>query len=358
MATPDPSEFKVEFSGEECFGKYVDMHNLFSHYMELPFNYDASATQGKSGVEALVSLKVNALEYVQWVEHCTKFHRLPRKDKNLPYKAYLENMLAYLKAFYTRTHPLSLSADAIVDEGKQNFEERWAAGGVLGWEDVEQVVVPTDRKLTKKERKFVLQRSVALLEELVQRFYDMLKEVVDATLAMLDRKETKSKEELDAEVEREEQEAQAIYSQNYGDTKRVEDDEDEDAIKIDSNPKNLPTGFDGQHIPVWLYKLHGLNMKFTCEICRGYTYVGPLPFDKHFQEARHAHGMKCLGIPNTRHFHHVTGVQEALSLWAKLKQTASTKDWNKDSEWECEDSEGRVMSKKTHDDMRRHGMLS
>lgn len=32
-------------------------------------------------------------------------------------------------------------------------------------------------------------------------------------------------------------------------------------------------------------------------------------FDRHFQEWRHAHGMRCLGIPNTKHFHDITLIQ-------------------------------------------------
>lgn len=32
-------------------------------------------------------------------------------------------------------------------------------------------------------------------------------------------------------------------------------------------------------------------------------------FDRHFQEWRHAHGMRCLGIPNTKHFHDIILIQ-------------------------------------------------
>lgn len=31
------------------------------------------------------------------------------------------------------------------------------------------------------------------------------------------------------------------------------------------------------------------------------------------QESRHAHGMRCLGIPNTAHFANVTSIEDALS---------------------------------------------
>ena len=29
------------------------------------------------------------------------------------------------------------------------------------------------------------------------------------------------------------------------------------------------------------------------------------------QESRHAYGMRCLGIPNTKHFHDITGIADA-----------------------------------------------
>ena len=65
------------------------------------------------------------------------------------------------------------------------------------------------------------------------------------------------------------------------------DDDDDD---IPYNPKNLPLGWDGKPIPYWLYKLHGLNISYNCEICGNYTYKGPKAFQRHFAEWRHAHG--------------------------------------------------------------------
>lgn len=85
------------------------------------------------------------------------------------------------------------------------------------------------------------------------------------------------------------------------------DDEDKKA-----NPKNLPIGWDGKPIPFWLYKLYGLGQEFKCEICGGASYWGRKAYDKHFQEWRHAYGMKCLRIPNSVHFRDVTEIEKAL----------------------------------------------
>ena len=73
-------------------------------------------------------------------------------------------------------------------------------------------------------------------------------------------------------------------------------------------------GWDGKPIPYWLYKLHGLNISYNCEICGNFTYKGPKAFQRHFAEWRHAHGMRCLGIPNTAHFANVTQVTRVLGV--------------------------------------------
>ena len=62
-----------------------------------------------------------------------------------------------------------------------------------------------------------------------------------------------------------------------------------------------------------------MNISYTCEICGNAIYKGPKAFQKHFAEWRHAHGMRCLGIPNTAHFANVTKIEDALALWEKLK---------------------------------------
>ena len=38
----------------------------------------------------------------------------------------------------------------------------------------------------------------------------------------------------------------------------------------------------GKPIPYWLYKLHGLNISYNCEICGNFTYKGPKAFQRHF----------------------------------------------------------------------------
>lgn len=52
----------------------------------------------------------------------------------------------------------------------------------------------------------------------------------------------------------------------------MEDSDEEDEFIY--NPLKLPLGWDGKPIPYWLYKLHGLNLEFKCEICGEWGGVG------------------------------------------------------------------------------------
>ena len=66
----------------------------------------------------------------------------------------------------------------------------------------------------------------------------------------------------------------------------------------------------------------------------------------HTTEWRHAHGMRCLGIPNTAHFANVTNIEDAMALWEKIKVQKFEDAWKPDHEEEYEDSKGNVVNKK------------
>jgi hypothetical protein len=53
--------------------------------------------------------------------------------------------------------------------------------------------------------------------------------------------------------------------------------------------------------------------------------------------------MRCLKIPNTRHFHEITLIEDALSLWEKIKSTAGDHQWRPEVEEEYEDSQVKSM---------------
>ena len=123
------------------------------------------------------------------------------------------------------------------------------------------------------------------------------------------------------------------------------------------NPLKLPLGWDGKPMAYWLWKLQGLNIAHACEVCGGATYHGRRNFDRHFQEWRHAQGMRALGIPNTKHFHDVTSIADALALHAKLREGREREAWRADADEEFEDTHGNVLNRRTYEDLARAHLL-
>lgn len=58
--------------------------------------------------------------------------------------------------------------------------------------------------------------------------------------------------------------------------------------------------------------------EFKCEICGNYSYWGRRAFERHFKEWRHQHGMRCLGIPNTKNFNEITSIEVGLCCYFDL----------------------------------------
>ena len=84
---------------------------------------------------------------------------------------------------------------------------------------------------------------------------------------------------------------------------------------------------------------------------------GRRAFDRHFQEWRHAHGMRCLKIPNTKHFHDITLIEDAINLYAKIKDSLGSEAWQPETGEEMEDSLGNVLDRKTYEDLLRQDLL-
>lgn len=185
-------------------------------------------------------------------------------------------------------------------------------------------------------------REIGLIEARLYRLSEILSENRRDTIENVQRKQARTGDE------REEDEDETINED-------VESDHEDDGVIY--NPKNLPLGWDGKPIPYWLYKLHGLNLYYNCEICGNQKYRGPKAFQRHFTEWRHAHGMRCLGIPNTPHFHNITNIEDAIMLWEKIKVTREQERWKPENEEEYEDANGNVFNKKTHEDLKRQGLL-
>jgi len=380
----------VDFSEEESFGRFLDLHTCHQRYINI------------KGVE-----RVDYLTYLQIFDRL--FEAVPKARKSsADYRNYVGDLLHYLYDFTQRIRPL-MDISEELEKVKTEFEQKFDAGEFPGWpketggalahtgahldlsafsspeelaslgldrlksalmalglkcggtlEDrANRLFLTKGKKLseidpsmfakskgksgpTLNEKEAAKQREVAMLEAQIYKFSELLSEVRTATRENVERKQARTefeRDDSDNELSEEEQEAG--------------DDEDD----IPYNPKNLPLGWDGKPIPYWLYKLHGLNISYKCEICGNFTYKGPKAFQRHFAEWRHAHGMRCLGIPNTAHFANVTAIEDAMALWEKLKQQKHDQAWKPEQEEEFEDSQGNVVNKKIFEDLKRQGLL-
>ncbi|XP_034710280.1 splicing factor SF3a60 homolog [Vitis riparia] len=387
-------ELRIEFRGEEAFGRYLDLHELYNEYINSKFG--------------------EHIEYSAYVEVFSEPQKIPRKLKlTRQYREYLENLLEYLIYFFERTEPLQ-DLDRIFTKLATDFEEQWANGMVEGWENESQENgnVPTQHAAIdldyystveelmevgpemlkealaalglktggtvqqRAERLFLTKhtplerldqkhfakgsrrseqngtpaapkeadnsKEIALLEAKLRKICELLYETIVRTKENIEKKQALTYEEMEAE--REEEEVQAD----------TESDDEEQQIY---NPLKLPMGWDGKPIPYWLYKLHGLGQEFKCEICGNHSYWGRRAFERHFKEWRHQHGMRCLGIPNTKNFNEITSIKEAKVLWERIQERQGLNKWRPDLEEEYEDKEGNIYNKKTYTDLQRQGLI-
>lgn len=393
------------FSGEEDYGKRVDMHELFVTYLNLKkistlrrsnFRQATFARLKKKTVDLepddpevdkTVEKEFHELDYIEWLKTFDQFHEINRyckyREKN--YTEYLEGLISYLRGFLLRTQPL-IDATKLEQQFEKEFEERWNDKSIPGWQEPthkdKMFCLPSNKlfnngsskkshesgKLYKKKLEEVQKlgleeqkkltemvededRRIACLESRAAKWHDLLSDAINETIQHLQKKQSQTVEEMEAEKEDSEDEEMEDDGADVGSN---DGDDEERPIY---NPLNLPLGWDGKPIPFWLYKLHGMGIEYKCEICGNYSYWGRRAFERHFQEWRHAFGMRCLKIPNTAHFKEITKIEEAITLYEKLKRDAEEQTFRPDQDVECEDIQGNVMSQRAFEDLRRQGLI-
>lgn len=194
----------------------------------------------------------------------------------------------------------------------------------------------------KDQAKEMKLKEIARYEFKVIQLKGLLSDVIYNSANEARKKQSQTYQEIEAE------------NQDIGVDQIESSDEDEEP---NVNTRKLPMGSDGKPIPYWLYKLHGLGIEYKCEICGGASYWGRRAFEKHFQEYRHAHGMKTLGIPNTTHFKDVTEIAEALKLHQKIMNNNRDNSFKPDLEEEFEDANGNIFSRRKYIELKRKGQI-
>lgn len=317
------------------------------------------------------------------------------------YFSYVGGLASYLESFLRRTRPLE-DVDKALSSFDDDFDAQWQNDEVEGWrndttasssannlstadavwcndcekefknQNVYENHIKGRKHIKAAEQRLARQnesagdstgtatvsalrlkeRAIAQREHRVQRLASAMSTERSDTRVNVERKQGMTERERQQELENLFNSTEQ-QRQNIGDG---EDDEDDEEDKI-YNPLKLPPGWDGKPIPYWLYRLHGLGVELTCEICGNYVYMGRRSFDKHFNEARHIYGLKCLGINNTTLFRDITGIDEALRLWEKIQKTEKKAKVDEGSVVQMEDGEGNVMPEKVYYDLQKQGLL-
>lgn len=306
------------FTGEEFHGRFFDLTQQHEEYLNL------------KGAKRST--------YLQYLSLFDKFADIPRVNKNDGYFSYLTNLAKYLENFLARTRPLD-NPQVTLDKFSKEFDKAWEDHNVPGWKVAGPIAQPPKsggsiycqpcaKEFTNKNtydahlsgKKHIKaaaaleggdsttpttaatgnkdvdiaklkDRAIAEREFRITKLAEILSKERDDTLTNVERKASLTERERQAELDQ-------LFQESFttlGTTHIVDDEDDDDEEKI-YNPLKLPLAWDGKPIPYWLYKLHGLGVEHTCEICGNFVYMGRRAFDKHFTEGRHTHGLRYVSI--------------------------------------------------------------
>ena len=371
------------FTGEEAFGRFLDLTMLHEEYLNI---------QPK---------RVSYLQYLQIFDNFgPQYIAMKRADKSTDqYFNYVGRLADYLESFLIRTRPLE-DLDKFFASVDQDFEKAWEEDLVPGWGPEAQtagpavpvtegtgegVWCPDCQKEFKNDNVYkshlngkkhikntearhargetngtngaapnghvnvrgptvqrLKERAIAEREYRIKRLASTMETVRTDSRVNVERKQGMTERERQMELD-------AFFAESIEAPQRNGDDEsDSDGDEKIYNPLKLPLAWDGKPIPYWLYKLHGLGVEFPCEICGNFVYMGRRAFDKHFNEARHIYGLKCLGITNTTLFREITGIEDALKLWDKIQRDKKKEKSGGENVVQMEDADGNVMPEKVY----------
>jgi splicing factor 3A subunit 3 len=379
-----PSEIDNMFTGEEAFGRFLDLTTIHELYLNLP--------------------NIKRMTYLQYLDNFDSFAPptcpVKRPDKMTDqYFNYVGELANYLESFLRRTRPLE-NLDKLFASIEEDFNKAWENNDIPGW--TIEVSAPTNGESTSGiwcadcEKEFknenvykghlpgkkhiraaelraarqaesgestengakptksatrLKERAIAEREYRVKRLAAAMTQERSDTRVNVERKQGMTERERQMELD-------ALFAESSSAAPQGGDsDSESDGDEKIYNPLKLPLAWDGKPIPFWLYKLHGLGVEFKCEICGNYVYMGRRAFDKHFNEARHIYGLKCLGITNTTLFREITGIEDALKLWDKLQREKKKGKSDETGVVQMEDAEGNVMPEKVYYDLQKQGLL-
>lgn len=349
------------FDREEQYGEILNLERFHSRWLNVIRSTDCSLLQYYGTLDPFLD--------------DTKYLLSPPMDrKNDRYIGYLIDMAKYLESFFKKANVLinhTLLDRKIQSEfskhlhhGLQLEQKGFYCVACCKWFKSKSVF--DSHQSGKAHKKNLSKRSKGLLAEFKVHMYLMLlKRQFSRTRELAERKLAFTAEERMEEMSKLNQ---AYQASEYGPDEQEQDEKDhsKSGTNKDTLPGgsiDLPLGPDGLPIPHWLYKLQGLDVTYSCEICANQTYKGRRAFEKHFLEPTHIFHLKCLGIEPSLTFKGITKIQEAQELSQKSSGRRSALPGQEDTaqkasmELEVEDQEGNVLTEKVYQELKKQGLV-
>ncbi|XP_046860760.1 uncharacterized protein LOC124453988 [Xenia sp. Carnegie-2017] len=114
----------VDFSDEEGYGKYLDLHEPYDKYMNI------KGIEGSKDLMMFGELHLNFVKRIDYLAYLETFDRLfdiPKEKKTHEYKRYIIVLLDYLYYYCQRVQPL-VDLDKEMEETQEEFDRNWAQG--------------------------------------------------------------------------------------------------------------------------------------------------------------------------------------------------------------------------------------
>ncbi|EJS44324.1 prp9p [Saccharomyces arboricola H-6] len=362
------------FARDEQYGEFMDLEQFHSLWLNVIRRSDCSLLQFFDIVELFIDDE--------------KYLLTPPIDrKNDRYMTFLVELSKYVEAFFFKSYVL-FDKDVVENLIKSDFENSYCKGSLRS--EAKGIYCPLCCKWFKTlpvfqnhlpgkihKKSEVRRKRTVYFEYKLHRYLKYLKDEFSHTRSFVERKLAFTANERTAEIDSLIQKYEApAYDpmEKEGNEQGMGEQKDDQPQEMHPFGKtfDMPLGPDGLPMPYWLYKLHGLDREFPCEICANRVYNGRRTFERHFNEEVHLYHLRCLGIVPSSVFKGITKISEAQKLWKDMqyqpqptgftaavptKSNLSQPKLPAGLELEEEDEEGNVMSKKVYDELKKQGLV-
>ncbi len=123
----------VDFTDEEGYGKYLDLHESYVKYVNLKGIQVSILIKTRNKWKKLTRLYfLQKIDYISYLNIFDRLFDIPREKKNAEYRNYLQGLVDYLVDYVARVKPV-MDLDNLFQEIEQDFEKDFVAGTFPGW---------------------------------------------------------------------------------------------------------------------------------------------------------------------------------------------------------------------------------